>query len=325
MSLSDTQRTEILILLGYGDKTRTQKQVCEIFSTKYSDHRISQSTVSRIENKFREFGNATDIPKSAHILLDIQDNPHKPTREVAADNDVKLNDDDPDRRLEFCEIMANRCQDNPLFIKKILFSDEATFVVNGTVNKQNCIYWSTEYPHWMVKANTQYSEKVNVWDGIINSQIIGPYFFDGTLTGARYLDFLQNVLVPELRMLFPDDDNPNEIDRNIWFQQDGAIPHFSLARHHRSEKEVVNALQWPKGSKERRQALSLLRNATNFDLYITGIRSNERDEIAVVAKKDLLIAHFGESYMKNTKESDWRMHAVPKCENFLVYLLDIGK
>ncbi|KAJ8952208.1 hypothetical protein NQ318_022658 [Aromia moschata] len=57
------------------------------------------STVSRIENKFREFGNVTDIPKSGRnrilddeqkldILLDIQDNPHKPTRQVAADNDV---------------------------------------------------------------------------------------------------------------------------------------------------------------------------------------------------------------------------------------------
>ncbi|KAJ8939238.1 hypothetical protein NQ318_015196 [Aromia moschata] len=32
----------------------------------------------------------------------------------------------------------------------------------------------------------------------------------------------------KVRMLFPDDDNPNEIDRNIWFQQDGATPHFSL-------------------------------------------------------------------------------------------------
>ncbi|KAJ8934140.1 hypothetical protein NQ318_010361 [Aromia moschata] len=60
---------------------------------------------------------------------DIQDNPHKPTRQVAADNDIsetslsrllknekyrpykihlvqELNDDDPDRRLEFCEIMC---------------------------------------------------------------------------------------------------------------------------------------------------------------------------------------------------------------------------
>ncbi|KAJ8942549.1 hypothetical protein NQ318_021951 [Aromia moschata] len=81
------------------------------------------------------------------LATDIQDNPHKPTRQVAADNDVsktsilrflknekyrpykihlvqELNDDDPDRRLEFCEIMANRCQYNPLFIKNIIFSDE---------------------------------------------------------------------------------------------------------------------------------------------------------------------------------------------------------
>ncbi|KAJ8958493.1 hypothetical protein NQ318_002287 [Aromia moschata] len=76
MSLSDTHRIEILILLGCGDKTRTQK----------------------MENKFREFGNVTDIPKSGRKrilddeqkfdkLLDIQDIPHKPTRQVAADND----------------------------------------------------------------------------------------------------------------------------------------------------------------------------------------------------------------------------------------------
>ncbi|KAJ8933195.1 hypothetical protein NQ318_012078 [Aromia moschata] len=42
MSLSDTQR--ILILLGCGDKTRTQKKVCEIFNTKYPNRHISQST-----------------------------------------------------------------------------------------------------------------------------------------------------------------------------------------------------------------------------------------------------------------------------------------
>ncbi|KAJ8952554.1 hypothetical protein NQ318_006919 [Aromia moschata] len=83
---------------GCGDKTRKQKQVCEIFNTKYPDRRISQFTVSRIENKFREFQNVTDIPKSGRkrildyeqklgILLAIQDNPHTPTRQVVADND----------------------------------------------------------------------------------------------------------------------------------------------------------------------------------------------------------------------------------------------
>ncbi|KAJ8938412.1 hypothetical protein NQ318_011995 [Aromia moschata] len=64
---------------------------------KYPERRISQTTISRIENKFREFGNVTDIAKSGRkrilddeqkldILIDIQYNPHKPTRLVAADN-----------------------------------------------------------------------------------------------------------------------------------------------------------------------------------------------------------------------------------------------
>ncbi|KAJ8937843.1 hypothetical protein NQ318_022261 [Aromia moschata] len=90
-----------------------------------------------------------DDEQKLDILLDIQDNPHKPSRQVAADNDVK------------------------------------TLVLNGTVNKQNCRYWSTENPHWMMEANTQYPEK--------------------------------NRKLAELRMLFLDDDNPNEMDKNIWF------------------------------------------------------------------------------------------------------------
>lgn len=43
-----------------------------------------------------------------------------------------------------------------------------------------------------------------------------------------------------------------------------------LERRHGNEKEVKSVLQFPKRSKERRQALSLLRNDTNFDLYIGG-------------------------------------------------------
>lgn len=44
-----------------------------------------------------------------------------------------------------------------------------------------------------------------------------------------------------------------------------------LQRQHKDEKEVVSAMQFPKNSKERRQAFALLRNETNFDLYIKGI------------------------------------------------------
>ncbi|KAJ8944435.1 hypothetical protein NQ318_002132 [Aromia moschata] len=42
--------------LGYGDKTRTQKQVCVIFNIKYPDRRISQSTlIGRLIILWRNF------------------------------------------------------------------------------------------------------------------------------------------------------------------------------------------------------------------------------------------------------------------------------
>lgn len=44
------------------------------------------------------------------------------------------------RREEFCEIMANRSQDYPLLSQTFFFSNEATFVLNGTINKQNYRY-----------------------------------------------------------------------------------------------------------------------------------------------------------------------------------------
>lgn len=64
-----------------------------------------------------------------------------------------------------------------------------------------------------------------MWAGIIGDRIIGPIFFDNNLTGDRYLEFLQNILVPELRRAFPTENG--NIDERIYFQQDGAPPHYA--------------------------------------------------------------------------------------------------
>ncbi|KAJ8948015.1 hypothetical protein NQ318_011904 [Aromia moschata] len=47
-------------------------------------------------------------------------------------------------------------------------------------------------PRWMMKYHTQRPKKVNVWCGIVDGKILGPYFFDVNLTGASYLDFLRD-------------------------------------------------------------------------------------------------------------------------------------
>lgn len=59
----------------------------------------------------------------------------------------ELNEDDADRRMPFCEIMMDVTNNNPNFAKKLLFSDEATFYLNGFVNRHSCHYSSSENPH----------------------------------------------------------------------------------------------------------------------------------------------------------------------------------
>jgi hypothetical protein len=58
---------------------------------------------------------------------------------------------------------------------------------------------------------------------------VGPYFFDGTVTGERYLGMLQNFVIPFLTATFPNINNAGQIDPTIWFHQDGASPHYAVA------------------------------------------------------------------------------------------------
>lgn len=52
-------------------------------------------------------------------------------------------EDDFDRRIQFCEELMHQCDDDFL---NFIFSDEATFQINGAVN-QNCRYWNDKNPH----------------------------------------------------------------------------------------------------------------------------------------------------------------------------------
>ena len=60
---------------------------------------------------------------------------------------VDLNEDDFDRRKQFCEICLEKFRHHPGLVDHILWNDECKFNRNGTVNRQHCTYWSTENPH----------------------------------------------------------------------------------------------------------------------------------------------------------------------------------
>ncbi|EFN83109.1 hypothetical protein EAI_07498, partial [Harpegnathos saltator] len=66
----------------------------------------------------------------------------------------ELAERDFDRRNEFCDEMIRRCNNDNTFLDNIIFSDEASFELNGTVHRQNCRYWNNENPHWMRDLHT---------------------------------------------------------------------------------------------------------------------------------------------------------------------------
>lgn len=65
---------------------------------------------------------------------------------------------------------------------------------------------------------------VNVWSSVSSSGVLGSiFFFNGTVTGDKYLEILMNQVVHQLQQ------QPNSHDH--YFQQDGAPPHYSGAIH----------------------------------------------------------------------------------------------
>ncbi|XP_076634364.1 uncharacterized protein LOC143348242, partial [Colletes latitarsis] len=80
------------------------------------------------------------------------------------------------------------------FFSNVLFTDEATFSNHGSINLRNAHYWSVGNLHWLREVDHQRQWSVNVWCGILNGKVIGPYFITGTMTGQKYSEFLQKDL-----------------------------------------------------------------------------------------------------------------------------------
>ncbi|GFU49777.1 DUF4817 domain-containing protein [Trichonephila clavipes] len=112
---------------------------------------------------------------------------------------LAIHQNDHQARRRFVEWAQNEIAVVPDFHKRILFSDEAHFWLNGYVNKQNCRIWSEANPQVYVETPL-HPEKLTVWCVLWAGGIIGPYFFKN-------------------------DEGHNE----LWFQQDGATCHTARA------------------------------------------------------------------------------------------------
>lgn len=119
--------------------------------------------------------------------------PYKPSRHQ------KLLQNDYQRRMIFCEIMMERINNNQNFLRDICFSDECTIYLTGTPNRQNLRYWGREKPDFVLETNTQFIQKLNVWVGLMNNRIVGPFFFEGNLNGQQYREYLEDIITPVIQ------------------------------------------------------------------------------------------------------------------------------
>jgi hypothetical protein len=103
-----------------------------------------------------------------------------------------LKQSDQVARTNFAVDMLERIDASPDFLHQVCFLDEATFHVNGIVNRYNCRIWGSQNPCVTCELERG-SPKVNVWAGLMHVKLIGPFFFflEKTVTKRSYLDMLE--------------------------------------------------------------------------------------------------------------------------------------
>ena len=257
MVYSIAERVEIIEF--FFKNNECGNQVAELFNQRHADKNVSGKIVREMVAKFRETGSVhnkkrqlinpvLNEPTEITVLGQVAMDSTLSTRKLAVATGVsrtsvqrilkkykfhpykirlvqELNEDDFDRRLQFCEIMTQRAIDGN-FLFNVCFSDECTFFLNGLVNRHNCRYWADTNPRIFHEAHTQHPQKLNVWAGIFGNSIVGPFFLPGNLTGDMYLDLLENAIDPALTNIIEND--PAYSEQELIFQQDGAPPHYSL-------------------------------------------------------------------------------------------------
>lgn len=155
---------------------------------------------------------------------------------------------DHEMRRIFSDWALKQLEMDSEFPKKIFFSDEAHFWLNGSVNKWNCRIWSATNPQ-VIHQKQLHSPKLSVWCTLHAGGIIGPYFFVNengntvTVNGIRYRSMLTEFFWPEI----------NNIEyQNMWFQQDGATSHtardtIDLLKE-KFDKKIISrngSVNWP--------------------------------------------------------------------------------
>ena len=185
---------------------------CQLVKHHYEDHPHTST---------RQGSSHSGISSSLHHILKDLKLYHFIPRLVQS-----LNEDNYDRRVQFCEEMLMFFHNDTQLINHIIWSDESTFHVDGIINRHNSVYYAKENPHHTVTIGVA-SPGLCVWAAI--SGVIYPYIFDGTCNADFYIEMLSTFFYLALQALL---DSGSYI-----FQQDEA-PHTNIIRSWLNETNI---------------------------------------------------------------------------------------
>lgn len=250
--MADYTPLEIVdILLVLGESFGNYREAARLYRNRYSNRRHPNDTVIRNLKIRAQLGQLTRRAKHDYdvddvrlltVLAAVNINPHINTREIARQTGIPqitvvkilrkksyhpyhitltqfLTPNDMRQRVLFCQWVKRMIAHDTDFFKYILFSDESTFKNTGELNRHNCHYWSDVNPYWHRQVDNHRWSKI-VWCGIVNSYLIGPYFFHENVNRHNFLEFFRDhfpTLLEKVNL---------ETRQRMWLQMD-AVAHYA--------------------------------------------------------------------------------------------------
>jgi transposase len=201
-----------------------------------------------------------------------------------------LNEDDPDRRCEFAETFLNMVADDYSLPDRIVWADEATFKLNGHVNRHNCVYYAVENPHIVITQEMN-APGVTAWMGIWSGGLIGPFFFRDTVTAHSYLEKLRREIVPAI---------VHQMDSTtIFYMHDGAPPHYAQSVRQFLDEKFPDRwigrrgpIEWPARSPDLTPTDFFLWGIIKDRVYATKPENLEELKDAIIAEARSLPVEF---------------------------------
>ncbi|KAJ8913995.1 hypothetical protein NQ315_012018 [Exocentrus adspersus] len=187
----------------------------------------------------------------------------------------ELHPNDAVQRMEFCEMILVKTQEDPELIRNIIWIDESKFTREGIFNRRNSHYWSSENPHSTRERNFQNKFSVNIFCLVKYNQL-SFCIYEENLNTNRYLNIFVEDFLDEL---------PLNQRRKCWYQLDGAPPHCGIAvdqqLNEMFEDRWIRRLgpwNWPAGSPD----------ITPLDFYVWGTMKQRPYSTPVISRADLI-------------------------------------